>query len=287
MARHTYSCPLRWADMDQLGHVNNVTYVDYLQEARVDMLRLHAPLSGGEELAEGVVVVRHDVDFLHPLVFRSTPVLIDVWVTEVRAGSFTLAYEVYDEAAAGRVVYLRARSLMAPYVFATEAPRRLSPEERAVLDGMRAEGEEPRRTGRVARDPGAATPHLYPCHVRFSDVDVYRHVNNVKYFEYIQEARIDLMFSLERPAGVGPLSLVVGGLDVEYYQPLLLRAEPYPVTSWISRIGRSSFEVTSAIADGDRVYARARAAMVTFDAVAQRSQPIPGWVREHLVRLHG
>ena len=32
---------MRWADMDLLGHVNNVTYVDYLQEARVDMLRVH------------------------------------------------------------------------------------------------------------------------------------------------------------------------------------------------------------------------------------------------------
>ena len=28
--------------MDSLGHVNNVVYVDYLQEARVDMLRVQA-----------------------------------------------------------------------------------------------------------------------------------------------------------------------------------------------------------------------------------------------------
>jgi acyl-CoA thioester hydrolase len=26
--------------------------------------------------------------------------------------------------------------------------------------------------------------HVYDCNVRFSDVDVYGHVNNVKYFEY-------------------------------------------------------------------------------------------------------
>ena len=32
--------------------------------------------------------------------------------------------------------------------------------------------------------------HVYDCQVRFSDVDVYGHVNNVKYFEYYQEARI-------------------------------------------------------------------------------------------------
>ena len=30
---------MRWADLDQLGHVNNVVYVDFLQEARVDILR--------------------------------------------------------------------------------------------------------------------------------------------------------------------------------------------------------------------------------------------------------
>ena len=37
--RHVYHCPVRWADLDLLGHVNNVVYVDYLQEARVDFMR--------------------------------------------------------------------------------------------------------------------------------------------------------------------------------------------------------------------------------------------------------
>jgi acyl-CoA thioester hydrolase len=97
VARHIYYCPLRWADMDSLGHVNNVVYVDYLQEARVDMLRVHAPASGGEALAEGVVVVRHEVEFVSPLVFRFEPVRIESWVTEIRAATFTMAYEILDE----------------------------------------------------------------------------------------------------------------------------------------------------------------------------------------------
>ena len=29
MVRHLYRCPLRWADLDLLGHVNNVTYYSY------------------------------------------------------------------------------------------------------------------------------------------------------------------------------------------------------------------------------------------------------------------
>ena len=120
--------------MDSLGHVNNVTYVDYLQEARVDMLRVHAPASGGEQLAEGVVVVRHEVEFVAPLVFRAEPVRIESWVTRIRAASFTMAYEILDELPdGGRRVYTRARTLLTPYVFADERPRRIRDEERAVL----------------------------------------------------------------------------------------------------------------------------------------------------------
>jgi acyl-CoA thioester hydrolase len=137
VARHIYLCPLRWADMDSLGHVNNVTYADYLQESRVDMLRVHAPARGGEELAEGVVVVRHEVEFVAPLVFRFEPVRIESWVTRIRAASFTLAYEILDEQPDGsRKVYLRARSVLTPYLFAEERPRRIGEEERAVLEGF-------------------------------------------------------------------------------------------------------------------------------------------------------
>jgi acyl-CoA thioester hydrolase len=133
--RHVYYCPLRWADMDSLGHVNNVTYVDYLQEARVDMLAVHAPDTGGEELAEGVVVVRHEVEFCAPLVFRREPVRIESWVSRIRAASFTMRYEILDEQPdGGRRVYTRAATVLTPFVFAAERPRRINDGERAVLE---------------------------------------------------------------------------------------------------------------------------------------------------------
>ena len=119
--------------MDSLGHVNNVTYVDYLQEARVDMFAVHAPASGGEELAEGVVVVRHEVEFVAPLVFRFEPVRIETWVSSIRAATFTMAYEIVDDRPEGRQVYLRARSVLTPYVFSSERPRRITDSERDVL----------------------------------------------------------------------------------------------------------------------------------------------------------
>jgi acyl-CoA thioester hydrolase len=270
VVRHRYECPLRWADLDLLGHVNNVVYVDYLQEARVDMLRTHAPDRRADELAEGVVVVRHEVSYLAPLTFRFRPVSIECWVTEVRAASFTMAYEIFDEDESGlRTTYVRARTVLTPYVFATERPRRLTGEEKDVLAPFLEEGwdDSPRIAPVSAWDPGH-----FPLHVRFSDVDVYGHVNNVKYFEYFQEARIPLMRDLvEHVPGAGDVRVVVAQTDVDYKVPILFRPEPYDVWSRITHVGTRSFTVESEIRDGEQVLSRARVVLVCFDPVAGRS----------------
>lgn len=268
--RHRYECPLRWADLDLLGHVNNVVYVDYLQEARVDMLRTHAPDRRADELAEGVVVVRHEVSYLAPLTFRFHPVSIECWVTEVRAASFTMAYEIFDEDDDGvRTTYVRASTVLTPYVFATERPRRLTPEEKDVLAPFLEDGGP--KSARI--EPVAAwEPGHFPLHVRFSDVDVYGHVNNVKYFEYLQESRIPLMRDLvEDLPGAGETRVVVAQTDVDYKVPILFRPEPYDVWSRITHVGTRSFTIESEIRDGEQVLSRARVVLVCFDPVAGRS----------------
>ena len=283
--RHVYECPMRWADLDLQRHVNNVVYVDYLQEARVDLLRTHAPEARTEDLAEGVVVVRHAVTYRAPLQFRFRPVKIECWVTEVRAASFTMAYEVFhddDQAEGGRTVYLRATTVLTPYVFAHERPRRISAEERAALSRLLepAEGEKPAPLAPVRRE-GASH---YPVHVRFSDVDVYGHVNNVKYFEYFQEARIRLHSGLFRGLeGLPALHMVVAQTDVDYRVPILFRPEPYDCFSRIVRVGSRSMTIEAEICDGDVVLSRARVAMVFFDTATGRAvEPGPAF-RERLL----
>lgn len=274
--RHTYECQLRWADMDLLGHVNNVVYVDYLQQARIDMFRIHAPDARTHDLAEGVVVVRQDVQFVAPLVYRPRPVLVDVWVSHVGAATFTLAYEVYDTSEGQRTVYLRATSTLAPYVFAEERPRRVSPAEKQALQPFLGDVDE-----RLATTALAAVRRSEPGHhrlqTRFSDVDVYGHVNNVVYFEYFQEARIEYLQRLweSRPLGTAGGGLVVAHTSVEYHVPVLFRTEPYDAWSAVTHVGRSSFVVDGELCDGDQVLARARSVLVTFDRETQRPVPPP------------
>lgn len=282
MARHLFRCPLRWADMDLLGHVNNVTYVDYLQEARVDMLREHARSRGAEALAEGVVVVRHLVSYVEPLVFRTEPVLVDVWVTEIKGASFTLATEIYDEdpdRPEGRRVYFRAESVLSPFRFDTQAPRRLTPAEQDYL-GQFLEPREERlaATVRVA-DPAPDRRFRYPAAVRFSDVDAYRHVNNVKFVEFYQEARVQLVFGLasdhaDRGGDEPDFAVVVGAVDVDYRAPMFLREQPYDVQVWVARTGRTSFVVEGEIRDGEQVLSACSVVMVRVDPHTQRPLPL-------------
>jgi acyl-CoA thioester hydrolase len=283
---------MRWADMDLQGHVNNVIYVDYLQEARVDMLRAHGRREAAGDLAEALVVVRHEVHYRAPLTYRFQPVSIECWVTDIRAASFTMAYEVFHDdpgQAEGRRVYLRATTVLTPFVFESERPRRLSDSERSAvttyLEDSPPWADPLRLTGEVRRDK---VGH-YPVHVRFSDVDVYGHVNNVKYFEYFMEARI--LFTARLWKGLAddgpPVTMVTARSDVDYKMPILFRQEPYDAWCWLTHVGERSMVIASEISDGDRTLARARVAMVFVDPVTSRPEAPPPEVRERLLAAPG
>lgn len=134
MPRHVYECPLRWGDMDALGHVNNSRYVDYLQDARVDFLFRNVDLGSGD-LETGLLVARHEVNYREPLLFREAPVRIELWVSEIKAAWFSVDYEILD-LEPERVVYVDARTKLVPFNFQANCPRRIMPAERGILEGL-------------------------------------------------------------------------------------------------------------------------------------------------------
>jgi acyl-CoA thioester hydrolase len=134
VTRHVFPLKPRWSDLDAYNHVNNVTWLEYLQEARVDMLFVHAPARGAEQLAEGVLVVRAEIDYKRTMTFRQEPYPIEMWVSRIGGASFTIDYEIVDTDEAGaRTVYGIASTVLAPVDLATGRPRRLNEVERDVL----------------------------------------------------------------------------------------------------------------------------------------------------------
>jgi acyl-CoA thioester hydrolase len=126
--RHVFSRAVRFADVDSLGHVNNVRFLDYLEDARLAMFH-NDPHREGRAPFNGLVIARHEVDYRRPLTFRPDPVRVETWVTEIRPVRFTLDYEIRDN----EEIFVQARSVLVAYDVARAAPRRLNQEELAYL----------------------------------------------------------------------------------------------------------------------------------------------------------
>jgi acyl-CoA thioester hydrolase len=132
----------------------------------------------------------------------------------------------------------------------------------------------------------------YPVLVRWSDIDSYDHVNNVRYFDYFQEARIAFLAELAGNADTGDgfagFPCVLASLTVDYLRPILLRHPPYDVDVWTESVGNSSFTLGSRIVDRgsgtDEVYAKATSVQVAVDALTHAKRTLAESEREALVR---
>ena len=126
--KFTYDCPVRWSDMDAYGHINNVRFLTYYEEARVALMFTGARDAGVTSLEAGIVISRHEVDYLRPVDY-GTPVRIEMWIEEIRPSRFTVSYELF----AGDVLASRARSVCVPFDLSAQRPRRLADAEREYL----------------------------------------------------------------------------------------------------------------------------------------------------------
>ena len=139
MARQRFLITLRWSDMDAYGHVNNVQFLRLLEDARVLAFHGHDPEDGDNDLlSSGLIVARHEIDYVTPLHYRPEPVAIDLWVSQISGAHLEMDYEVLDtgsDGAAQPVVYARAQSTMVSYNLDTGRPRRFTPSERELLAG--------------------------------------------------------------------------------------------------------------------------------------------------------
>jgi acyl-CoA thioester hydrolase len=128
VTRFLYDVAVRWSDMDAYGHVNNARFLTLYEEARVAMFFVGARAQGLTSFEDGIVISRHEIDYLRPVDYGEA-VRIELWISELRAASFTVAYELYDDG----VLASRARSVCVPFNLAEQFPRRLSVAEQAFL----------------------------------------------------------------------------------------------------------------------------------------------------------
>ncbi|MEU8221330.1 acyl-CoA thioesterase [Kribbella sp. NPDC048915] len=130
----------------------------------------------------------------------------------------------------------------------------------------------------------------HPVLVRWSDIDSYDHVNNVRYFDYLQEARIAFLSHLLETTGdfFAQYPCVLVRQSVDYLRPMLLRHPPYDVDVWVAGVGTSSYTLGSRIVDrsggADEVYAKAESVLVAVDGTTHAKRPLDDAERTALVK---
>jgi len=278
MATFEVDVPIRWVDLDAQGHVNNAVVVDYLQEARVGAL---LPGPNGRLLGRGLVVVGHQVEYLAPIEFSHEPLRVSLRLGDVRAASYRYAYELRQ----GATPVARARTQICLFDFEAQRPRRISDAERVWFDEVAEPLDD---LPRLDSYRVGASAHEHAFAVRWSDLDSYGHVNNVRFLTYVGEARVALNRGLITDAlAVGSASmLMIVRQDMRYVAQLEHRLEPYLVRTAFAKVGRSSItfahEIVDPLADG-AVIARSTAVLVHADA-SGRPTPVPDAVRDAATR---
>lgn len=130
--------------------------------------------------------------------------------------------------------------------------------------------------------------HQTSIKVRGYHLDLYSHVNNARYLEFLEEAR--WTFFEERadlPAFLSSgIALIVVNINIDYRHPATMNDELVIETS-VKSVGNRSAVIHQRVllAGSDKLVAEADVTFVAFDGRQNKAVPIEGAMRDLLISL--
>ncbi|MHC4840626.1 MAG: acyl-CoA thioesterase [Planctomycetota bacterium] len=122
--------------------------------------------------------------------------------------------------------------------------------------------------------------------VRSYEIDVYNHVNNAVYIQWLEHGRSKLLqdkgfdyTSIIKSWGVQFMTVRT---EIDYRRALVL-GDQVKVSTWVERFGTTSITVGHSISVGIEMAAEAKVVVVYTDANTGEPTPVP----EEFVRLYG
>jgi acyl-CoA thioester hydrolase len=124
--------------------------------------------------------------------------------------------------------------------------------------------------------------------MRWTDQDVYRHLNNGRAVTLLEEARVAMVFDAAEAAGITGFrdGLLVVGLHVDYRRQISYQNRGLRVTMHIDEVRAASFRITYEMHDGpdasDVVATHAWTRMAAYDLAAGHPRRLTAAEREYL-----
>jgi acyl-CoA thioester hydrolase len=277
---HVRTFRVRHYECDGHGHVNNVNYLRYMQEAAFD-----ASAAAGYDMARYEAMGCHwlvretDIEYLRPLRYGDS-VEVKTWVIDFRWVRSRRAYELRNSSTGE----LAARG-MTDWVYLETATARPAPIPTEMIAALFAGGPPdsvPPRSRFPAPAPAAEQVYRQRRRVEWRDLDPAQHVNNAVYLAYIEDCGLQVAAAYGWPPRrmqEEGLAIVARRHQLEYQQPATLD-DDVEVATWLSDMKHTSAVrhfVMTRISDGAPV-ARAHTLWVWVDAETGRPIRIPASV---------
>ena len=103
--------PVRFRDLDPMGHVNNAVFLTYVESARVAFLEHLGAATTLEEMA--IIVARVEIDFRAPVRFGDN---VEVTVRATRFGE--KSFDLEHELRVGDTLVAEAKTVLVAYDYA-------------------------------------------------------------------------------------------------------------------------------------------------------------------------
>jgi acyl-CoA thioester hydrolase len=116
--------------------------------------------------------------------------------------------------------------------------------------------------------------HEHLIQLRWSDPDIYGHVNHARALSLLEDARLAMATDAPGVVGRRP-DVILARLEVDYLRQLYYRpGERLCVRSWVTRLGTKSFTMRQELVQDDQAAIRLDAVLVLFDITTDSSRPM-------------
>lgn len=273
---------VRSYECDAYGHLNNVNYIRWMQEAALD-----ASAAVGWDMARYAALGQHwliretDIEYLRPFVYGDT-IELTTWVEDFRR---VRSRRIYEFRKAGESdLYARAAT---DWVYLDRATGSLATIPSEMVTDFAPDGQIAEGTPRSKYPtPPAPPPNVYTLarRVEWREINMEGHANNAAYFGYVE----DMSTQVGRHYGWGMPRLLETGvvmilrqLRLIYHLPALMD-EDIEIRAWLSDGRRISYvrhyDITR-VSDG-ALLAQARGLWVCFDMKKRRPITVPQEMQE-------
>jgi acyl-CoA thioester hydrolase len=237
---HTRAFRVRYHECDAYGHVNNVNYLRYMQEAAFD-----ASASAGYDFGRYAAMNRWwlvrqtEVEYRQPARYGDT-IEVATWVMDFQRVRSRRRYELRS-ARSGQMV----ATGVTDWVFADATTGRPVPVPEEMVAAFFPEGYsgEPPPRQRFPSPP-SAPPGLFRARrrVAWSDIDSAQRVNNTTYMTYVEDCGMRVLaahgWSVPRMSAEG-FGMVLRRHLIEHLQAAVLDDE-LEISTWVTEVRRAS-----------------------------------------------